>query len=339
MVRVKKIANISAFVVYLRSLNIGRVSVGNFPGGDGEILTLLLDKATKTVMVPFSGLSYEDALEVKKQKPDALFIIHRILSDLEHARWASSGLNFIDMAGNLFIRAKGIYLRIEGKQQVLKALKSGGETTPAHNKLAEIGRAFSISGLKVLFVLLVEPDSLNWTVAKIATTAHTSTGTVSTVFKALESEGYLAIDGRYRKMRHQRNLQRRWIEHYISTLKPSLKSRWVQGLNPQEWRIEVSEGRVPGAIMGGENALALKTGMIAPITTLFYGQPPWKEITTAYRLKTAEEGNTELREIFWEPHVLTPDRVVPDLLIYADSVATRDSRQIEIAQNWMDAYG
>ena len=61
MVRVKKIANISAFVVYLRNLNIGHVSVGNSRGGGGEILTLLLDGATETVMVPFSGLSYEDA--------------------------------------------------------------------------------------------------------------------------------------------------------------------------------------------------------------------------------------------------------------------------------------
>lgn len=339
MNQVKKIANISPFVAYLRDLGVDGVTVSSLRRGDRELLILMLEGAKGTIMTPFFGLSYEDAFKEKKRNPYALFIIHRVTSDLERARWVLAGLNFIDLAGNLFIRLKGIYLLIEGKEQVLEKLKSGVKKSSVNSRLPELGRAFTTSGLKVVFVLLVEPDSLGWTVMKIADAARTSTGTVSTVFKSLESEGYLVIDGRYRKMRHKRDLQRRWTEHYISTLKPSLKSRWVQGLSPKEWRQEVIEGRVPGVVMGGENALALKTGMIAPMTTLFYGQLPWREVISAYRMRTVEAGNTELREIFWDSQALGAGATVPDLLIYADSLATGDSRQIEIAQKLMDTNG
>lgn len=66
---------------------------------------------------------------------------------------------------------------------------------------------------------------------------------------------------------------------------------------------------------------------------------PGRRLLLLYRLRASVSGSTELREIFWESDILTPDGVAPDLLIYADALASGDSRQVEIAQTLVGHHG
>lgn len=337
MVHMNKVVDIENLIVYFSSLLDDRASVRSFSQAREQMILLRFEGAPAVPLVPHAVVTLEEAL--KYRGPSALFVVRKVMSALERDHWASAGVNFIDRAGNLLIKGRGVYLSVEGKKLPLNFSSHEGEKNRPGAKPVEISRAFSVGGLKVLFVLLVKPDALNWTVIKIAQAARVSVGTVSATLRALEAGGYLTFIGRERRLHRRRELQRRWVEHYISTLKPSLKTRLVTGLDPQEWRKEVVTGRVPGAVLGGENALSLKTGEIAPLETLFYGSPPWKDITVAYRLRASASGNTELREIFWEQDILTPDGIAPDLLVYADALESGDSRQVEIAQKLVGRDG
>lgn len=228
-------------------------------------------------------------------------------------------LNFIDASGNAWIDIPGTKIWVEGRPRFVPSYSTVGKS-----------RAFKATGLKVIFVLLVWEELLSSTVREIADVADVSIGAVSNTLKDLVQEGYLSVEGRQRRFRNTRQLQHRWIEHYITELIPKLKSRRVQGPTPKEWREAIEDENLSRYSMSGENALALHGLGIAPESTLLYGHYPWREVTMKFRLIPDEHGNTLLREQFWNSPL--GYNKTPKLLIYADILATQDSRQIEIAE-------
>lgn len=236
---------------------------------------------------------------------------------------SESGLNFIDRAGNAFLKFPGMYIDIRGRQIPDETRENG---------ISKRGSIFPKAYLRVIFVLLAYPQLLGAKVAEIADSAGVSPATVSGAFQMLVSEGYLVVEGRYRRLRYGRKLVKVWAEHYRTGLLPSLQERRVQGPSPQEWR-KILKDYPHDYGLSGENALAALGFGIAPESSTVYGSYPWKHVMVDYRLRQDSEGSTILREKFWkEPSSEKGGATVPELLIYADCLATQDSRQIEIVE-------
>ncbi|MBU9811053.1 hypothetical protein J1785_15125 [Rahnella sp. SL6] len=95
-------------------------------------------------------------------------------------------INFIDSAGNACIDVPGLYIIIQGRQEEKKVTAAGG--------------IFPAGVMKLLFVVLSEPDALNKTYRQLAELSGLSLGMVSKAFDVLEQRRH------YRKAKSGRRI-------------------------------------------------------------------------------------------------------------------------------------
>lgn len=56
-------------------------------------------------------------------------------------------------------------------------------------------------------------------------------------------------------------------------------------------------------------------------------------------MRLAANGNTEILEMFWHPHLVDqPTDIAPPLLAYADLMATADGRNLEAARGIHEGF-
>jgi len=122
-----------------------------------------------------------------------------------------AGINFIDTAGNLFLkREPGLYLYVEGK----KPLASTKEKPT---------RLFQPSGLALLFGFLVEPESINHPYRQLSEANGVALGTVGWVKRDLREQGYLEPIGRDQfRLIKKKDLLDRWVHGYTTRLRPKM---------------------------------------------------------------------------------------------------------------------
>ena len=219
-------------------------------------------------------------------------------------------IQYADAAGNMFIRYPGVAILISNcaKPQRIEQQKSAG-------------RAFSQTGLKVLFLLLTEPEALNWSYRNLAQYSGVSLGSVGYIMADLQKSGHLIdADGKWIWKDRNKTIGK-WCDYYRDKLLPGIKKRCYRGTVPENY-LEYP------MLAGGESAaeqlhllksnrlLAYRTGNI----NLCAAQNRWKEDIN---------GNIEIRTPFW-PECRTFDKI-PYLLIYADLLAEDDPRCTEIA--------
>lgn len=83
--------------------------------------------------------------------------------------------------------------------------------------------------------------------------------------------------------------------------------------------------------------LRRRDDLIRATSTTIYGRPPWAELTQLGKLRpTRDDGNTILRERFWDEDLLQLGTSAPALLDYAEMVASGDPRQREAADELRD---
>jgi len=234
-------------------------------------------------------------------------------------RLREAGIPFIDAAGNAYLEAPGVYVYVIGREP-LPGLVVGGP-----KKI----RAFAGAGLRILFVLLCEPDYLNKPYREIARAAGVALGNVPGVLTDLKALDFLRVLGRGRKkLRRQGELLDQWVTQYLQQFRPRLKIRRFRAANPDWWRnIDI---RDYGACWGGDVAADKLTGHLKPtqITVWHRGDPA--ALLQAQRMRADPGGDVELIEAFW--HFAPDAETAPPLLVYADLLGTGDPRALETAK-------
>jgi hypothetical protein len=165
------------------------------------------------------------------------------------------------------------------------------------------------------------------TIAEQAGVAH---GTVGWVMAELPRLGFLGeIAGRRRLFQPER-LLRQWVEAYARTLRPKLALQTLRAPTIAWWR--ELDPRGLGLALGGEAAAARLAGNLEPeVLTLYGAKTDLRRFAIARPLRADPRGNVELLERFWRfEH--DPPELVPDLLVYADLLATGDARCLEAAR-------
>ncbi len=228
---------------------------------------------------------------------------------------------FIDVAGNAYINEPPVYVFIKGNRQPVEAFAKKQKT-----------RAFQTTGLKVLFAFLCQPELVNAPYREIAKKAKVALGTVDWAVRDLKEAGLLiGTKKRGRKLINRRKLLERWVEVYPENLRPKLMIGRFQANEDEWWKF--TEIRNFNAYWGGEVAAAKITQYLKPeIATIYIRDNPAKFLLHNKLAKKAN-GNVEILEAFWgieyEWHY---EDIVPPLLIYADLIATGDTRNIETAK-------
>jgi len=268
--------------------------------------------------------------QVRKLGPKGILVTDYVNPNLAD-RFRHNGIQFMDACGNAYIKNPQTHIFVKGKKRT--------ETNyPPNNRT---NRAFNTTGLKVIYILLRNPDMINAPYRDIAEQAGVALGTVGWVMRDLKGAGYLVTRGGHRILRNYEKLLQRWIETYPEKLKPKLLIGQFLAENAEWWKdIKINEF---GAQWGGEIAAAKYTAYLQPEIATIYtpGISRLAELLKAARLRKLDEWTTapgmqvHIYTTFWKVGSEEFDLVDP-VLTYADLIATGDPRNREVA---LEIYG
>ena len=240
---------------------------------------------------------------------------------------------FLDTSGNAYVNDPPIFVFLKGNRPVKRPW---GEQ--------KLMQTFAPTRLKVLFALLCNPGLLDLPYRDIAKAADVALGTVGWVLTDLREQGYLLKTNRTRRLLRTRELTHRWVEAYPVKLRPkqiierfqSPAQNWWQEVNIDEYK----------AFWGGEIAAHRLTGYLKPATATIYAHDIPNKLIFENRLRKDPKGDVEILRIFWTPTTLNQGHenwskkpgLAPELLIYADLMATGDARNIETAKQIENEY-
>lgn len=247
------------------------------------------------------------------------------------------GLQFIDLAGNMHLRAPGQYMLVigRGSGEAVKRLKHAtGQTVTSA----------SASALRMIFALLCEPSLLNRSYREIASAAGIALGTVGPVLEDLRERRLLTgKDERHgRRFLDPETLRDEWVTNYPLRLLSKLNAQRFTAQDSSWWEnAEIPAGQ---AWWGAEIAASRLTRQLRPITQTLYVEPDARQDVTLalakrHRLRADPSGPIEILDAFWNLGETSRDQdTAPALLVYADLIRTREPRNLEAAalirENW-----
>ena len=257
-----------------------------------------------------------------------LLVAHRVTREIAQA-CREADIQFIDTAGNAYLRAPGILVFVTGQQ-----------IPPDEIALApRQGRAGAPTALRMLFAILCQPDLLNAPYREIKEAAGIALGAIGWIFFDLTQRGLMGGGGQKhaRRLLEPQRLIDEWATNYPMRLRPKLHPMKFRAPTPGWWK-QLDPTRY-GAQWGGEVAADKLTGHLKPAACTLYMHPDdtgrrgLARLVADHRLRPDPQGDVEILDAFWR---LPPDTVhpelVPPLLVYADLLATLDPRNLEAAK-------
>jgi hypothetical protein len=305
----KEIGQYTPYEIQMRFLLNGRETVKNYH--------LEIDKPRST----FIG-----QLAIKqKQLSNKIILVTDFVPPTIADKLRELDIFFFDANGNAFFNEPEFYIFISSRGRTLNL------SSPKPSLI------FQASGLKLLFVLLSVPNAENKTYRELAEMSGVSLGSVSEVMNALTAELYLVKQNEKRILFRKDFLMKRWVQGFAEILRPKLSEMQFEAEDSEWWR-ETDLAKI-GACWSGEVAADMMTGYLTPTTTLIYAKglsSSLLPLVKEHKLRRVREGNVKTRRKFWNFN--ESDNIAPPLLIYADLLATAESRNLEAAQIIYDEH-
>lgn len=237
---------------------------------------------------------------------------------------------FADAAGNAYLEGPGLLVYVTGRKL------QGKQVAGAMGKAFADGKAFTIAGLKVQFALICDPVLADAPLRAIAAAAGVALGGVPAVLADLQQAGHLLVQGRKRRLNATRRLLDEWAQDYARRLRP--KTLLETYTSPrfdawESWQLDPAQ-----ALWGGEPAARLLVQHLRPGVLTLYAEKMPARLMVEQRMVAARtmpmDGRVlELRRPFWgKLPAAEPPGSVPPALVYADLLATGDSRCLETAE-------
>jgi hypothetical protein len=294
---------------------------------DGKRLPLFAEVKTVDRIVGLATVKNQLGTHARR---GVLITPHLTAELADHCR-KTLDLQFIDTAGNAYLRAPGLYIFVRGERTPTKDIAMGARG------------GGTATALRVVFALLCKPELLNAPYRDIVEAADVALGAVGWVFFDLQGRGYIAggLRKRNRRQLEPDRLLDEWVTNFPVKLRPKLDLRRFQAPDPRWWE-EAHLGH--GAYWGGEVAAAKLTGHLKPATYTIYlrahADPRTiPALVKEHRLRADPRGNVEILDAFWNFELKTnqPD-IVPPILVYADLMATLDARNLDVAKRIREEY-
>ncbi len=285
---------------------------------------LIIRKGLRNIHLP-------EIEKVMADLPPSLLVTDHLLPGLRE-RLRTKGLSYVDDTGNIFLKRERLLILIEarglGKPKVLAKVEN---------------RAFTKTGLPLVFDILQNPDELKKTRRELAQLYGMAVGNVHNVLEGLQHGGYLVGTGTTRNKQYRlvegRKLLDAWITAYGEELKPDLYVggfRLLKDEGPESWKMLTF--RNDRTVWGGEPAADLLTHYLRPAELTIYTEEESRHLLKTYRLVPDENGTIKVYRKFWHYEDKETPGMAPILLVYADLLLTGEPRCVETAQKVYDEY-
>lgn len=240
---------------------------------------------------------------------------------------------YLEANGNIYLQHKGIIVWLDGQKPIPPATEKGN-------------RAFTKTGLKVLFHFLLDEQLLQLRYREIANITHVALGNINYVMNGLKELNFLIeVRDQIFRLNNKKELLQKWMVAYEERLKPALMIGTFRFLKEEDFNNWTTVPLLMGkTLWGGEPAGHLLTNYLQPGELTIYTTETRSELIKNYRLIPDEKGNVKAYQKFWyqeklDNHAYTAfDVAVPPLLAYTDLMNTGDRRCIETAQKIYDEF-
>ncbi len=258
-------------------------------------------------------------LDQKEQFSGLILITENLSANLRQVL-RENGMNYLDTAGNTYIKMpnQGVFVFIDGQKPTVK---------PEKNK----DKAFTNSGLKVVFHLLKNQELINANQRTIAETAQVSLDTVNKTLESLRQQGFIRrVNKDTMRLDNKRKLFDKWADIYENRLKPkNLTGRFrFKNIETQhQWRTLNLDN---GSFWGGEPAADLITNYLSPQDFTLYTSLSRVELMRKYYMIPDTNGNIFVYHQPFED--MQEKNFVHPLIAYADMVNSISARNHEVAK-------
>ena len=263
--------------------------------------------------------------DLNKNQEPFMVVVGRLFPKLKE-ELRNQNIAYLEANGNVYMKNNGNLLWIDTNPPLSTEAKTGN-------------RAFTKTGLKVLFLFFVDENALNQTYRQIAEQTNTSLANISNIINGLKQDGFLiAIDKNEIKLINKKVLLEKWVTAYYLRLKPKLKIgnfRFVHEEDFYNWKdLILQKGKT---WWGGEPAGEILTHYLRPAELTLYSTETRNDLIKNYKLIPDDNGNVKAYQKFW---INGEDNgnCTPPLLVYADLINTNDRRSIETAQKIYDEF-
>lgn len=247
-------------------------------------------------------------------------------------RLIEQNVPFLDAAGNAFLSEP------EGVVMI------GGRPKPQHVQRPQTGRATTRKGLQVMFAIATQPGLVSQPYRTIAQAAGVALSTANQVIDDLQFRGLVALKkSGERIFPDWQKFVFEWTGLYQSRLRFKLGARRFASTTPDWWR-EFDFASF-NARLGGESAADILTHELKAANVTLYSRVPLSgQFMLSARLRPDPRGDVEILESFWPESLerawLESGRqpLVHPFLIYADLVASGDSRNLSVATQIYEQY-
>jgi hypothetical protein len=230
------------------------------------------------------------------------------------------GIGFLEENGNIELKRAGLYLLIDKSRSKEKTIEKGN-------------RAFTKTGLKIIFQLLQDKDLVNQPQREIAIETGVALGNIPLVLKGLQSTNYLIKKNQKEYLWNNREeLLNRWIEAYETILKPQLYIGTFK-LNENWQTLSLNQSKT---VWGGEPAADILTNYLRPEKFTLYTEETKNELIKNYRILPNEKGEIKAYKFFWIQNKNL--NITPPLLVYVDLLIEGGKRNIETAEKIYNEY-
>ncbi len=258
-------------------------------------------------------------IEVAKQNFPMIVVAEHIFPKIKE-ELRNLDIGYIETCGNVFIKTDKLLINIDGKK-------------PEPKKAEKVNRAFTKTGLKVVFQFLLDPEILNKPYREIAKTTAVALGNINYVITGLRDYGFIKEDQKGRlNLMNREDLIQKWLAAYEQRLRPGLyvgRFRLNEKVPFEDWRnIKLKKG---ATCWGEEPGGAILTDYLRPEILTLYTTESRNDLIMNYHFIPDPDGNIKIYKKFWAG-TMTNENAAPPLLVYADLLNTGESRCIETAQ-------
>lgn len=256
--------------------------------------------------------------EYRKKHPNYILVANRIFPKVKEELRLKE-IPYLEANGNIFLKKGPIFLFVD-TQKPLPTNKASGN------------RAFTKTGLKVLFYLLQYKDHINLTQRELAEKTDVGLGSIPQILKGLKETGFLIpLNNREWVWENRDALLERWVTEYGTKLKPSLKKeRYTYQGN---WKDIAFNQEL--TVWGGEPAADILTNYLRPEKLMMYTRENRINLIENYRLMPDKNGEIEAIEMFWKQK---QGKTTPPILVYADLILEGGKRNKETALKIYNEY-
>ncbi|HNW70737.1 MAG TPA: type IV toxin-antitoxin system AbiEi family antitoxin [Bacteroidales bacterium] len=269
------------------------------------------------------GLIYAQLKDIEEKIKKPLVVVAKFIASDIAKEFKEKGINYIDIAGNGFIKQGNIFIFVSGQKANIAQ-----KTNQA--------RAFQEAGIKLIFNLLSDSKNLMSSYRELAEKTGIAIGSVSNIIRELEDLHFILKTESKRVLKNKPELLNRWVIAYNDVLRPKLvkrKMRFADKNKYVEWRSIIQPNDNGTFLWSGEPAGAILTNYLKPATFTIYTDKNWQECAKLFNMVPDENGDIEIMTIFWNIEDYKNDKqTVPPVIAYTDLINTGLDRNLETAK-------